>query len=136
MAKLIQQNIDRLCAEVGFSIPQVSLDKSKQENTIQKALGVLSQDGVFAYMIWLESRNSLHPTAGKVDEITAKNIHEKSSEILKCMKLIEDHTDYKGLRDKLTRSNGVLEDIHQMFLVKQVFERMLTYALYRAKSFP
>ena len=136
VAKLVQQNIDRLCAELGFSIPQVNLDKSKQENTIQKALGVLSQDGIFACMIWLESRNSLNPVANNVDDITAKNIHEKSSMLLKRMKLVEDSLDYKKLRDELTRSNGILEDIHQMFLVKQVFERMLTYALYRAKSLP
>jgi geranylgeranyl pyrophosphate synthase len=134
VANLVQQNIDRLCAEVGFFIPDDRLDKSKQENTIQKALGVLSQDGIFAYIVWLESKNSLSPDSKKAEELTARNIHEKSFELLKRIELVKGVTDYKNLRSELVKPNGVLDDIHQMFLVKQLFERMLTYALYRAKS--
>jgi hypothetical protein len=136
VVKLVQQNIDRVCAEVGFSIPQDRLDKSKQENMIQNALGVLSQDGIFAYMVWLESKNSLSPASSKVEELTVKNIHEKSFELLKRIELVKGVPDYKVLRSELVKPNSVLEDIHQMFLVKQLFERMLTYALYRVKSLP
>lgn len=48
-------NVDRLCAEVGFSIPREEIDHSKQENAIRKALAILSQEGIFAYLIYLES---------------------------------------------------------------------------------
>jgi len=86
-------------------------------------------------MIWLESKNS-SPTSSKVEELTVKNIHEKSFELLKRIELVKGVTDYKVLRSELAKPNSVLENIHQMFLVKQLFERMLTYALYRAKSLP
>ena len=48
-------NVDRLCAEIGFSIPNEQFDRSKQENSIRKALSILSQEGIFAYLIYLES---------------------------------------------------------------------------------
>jgi len=172
MAKLVQQNIDRLCAEVGFSVPQVTLNKSKQENTIQKALGVLSRDGIFAYLIWLESKSGKIQWNERNRTFTKLNDDEKSNRcvFLKSIVLLNNviqlppsvskHLKDKelekkvfvgdeeksadlawseirdGFRKELTKPDGILEDIHQMFLVKQVFERMLTYALYRAKSLP
>lgn len=166
------QNIDRLCAEVGFSIPQVTLDKSKQKNTIQKALGVLSRDGIFAYLIWLESQSGEIRWDQRKKAFMRLGDDEKCSRwiVLKSITLLENiiqlnisiskHLQDKrleekvfvgdevkdpdrtwneirdGFRQELTRPNGVLEDIHRMFLVKQLFERVLTYALYRAKSLP
>lgn len=165
-------NIDRLCAELGFSVPKEHLDKSKQENIIQKALGVLTEDGIFAYLIWLESES------GEIKwEKDNKTFKEPKSEE-KCSRLIvfgsikllkeigilnsnfatffenEEETkkrilkgDSKDVPDKtwkeiinnfreeLIKTNGILEDIPQMFLIKQLLERMLTYAIYRAKSF-
>jgi hypothetical protein len=128
-------NIDRLCAEIGFSIPQpqAELDPSKQENTIRKALGILAQDGIFAYLIWLESEKSLNPR-DKVEEKVAKNIHEKSGDLVKSVGFFKKDMDYRELKDELTKPDGILEDVHQMFLVKQLFERMLTYALYKARA--
>lgn len=170
--KLAQQNIDRLCADVGFSIPQIDLDKSKQENVIQKALGVLSHDGVFAYLVWIESKsgeirwNRNKRTFTRLDDdeksnryillksiALLNNVIQLSPSVLKDLQDkefekkvfngdVEKNPDgaWDQIRDKfrqeLTKPNGILEDIHQMFLVKQLFERMLTYALYRAKSLP
>lgn len=171
MVKSTQQNIDRLCAEVGFSIPQLTLDKSRQENTIQKALGVLSNDGVFAYLIWLESKSGEIRWSERNRAFTKLGHDEKSSRwiLLKSIAVLDNviqlssvskHLQDKevekkvfvgdnekspdnawneirdGLRQELTKPGGILEDIHQMFLVKQLFERMLTYALYRVKSLP
>ncbi|MEM2787964.1 MAG: hypothetical protein QXJ58_06820 [Archaeoglobaceae archaeon] len=172
MDKLAQQNIDRLCADVGFSIPQIDLDKSKQKNVIQKALSVLSHDGIFAYLVWIESKSGKIGWDKSKRTLTRLNDDEKSSRyiLLKSLVLlnnvirlspsvlkdlqdkefekkvfngdVEENPDraWDQIRDKfrqeLTKPNGILEDIHQMFLVKQLFERMLTYALYRAKSLP
>ena len=129
MTGMSWQNIDKVCAQIGFSIPQ----NEGSKKMIRKSLGVLMQDGIFAYIIWLESRGSLKPSQNP-EEKTAKRIHEKSYVLLKQVNLLQDTTDYTKLRDKLTEQNGILEDIYRMFLVKQLFERMLTYALYRAKS--
>lgn len=133
------RNIDRLCAEIGFSIPEEYKKKdelSKQENMIRKALGILAQDGIFAYLIWLESEKSLNPNENKAEEKVARKIHEKSCDLLKSIEFIGEDMDYRELKEELKNSYGILEDIHQMFLVKQLIERMLTYALYNAKALP
>jgi hypothetical protein len=133
-----QRNIDRLCADIGFSIPKGYEKKdelSKQENTIRKSLGILAQDGIFAYLIWLESEKSLNP-GDKVEEKVAKNIHEYTCKLLKSIEFVGEDLDYKELKEELKKSGGILDDVHQMFLVKQLFERMLTYSLYSARALP
>jgi hypothetical protein len=161
------RNIDRLCAEIGFQIPKEEWDKSKQENTIRKALGILAQDGIFAYLIWLESEAGEIRWDEKQNEFTKLDHDKKCSRIatLSSIKLlsetkilnfqisnddrekvlegnISEDPDGKwksiiaNFRNELTKPDGILEDIHRMFLVKQFFERMLTYALYKARALP
>lgn len=162
-------NIDRLCAELGFSVPK----EEKQKNIIQKALGVLTEDGIFANLIWLESeageikwdKNNETFKEPKSEEKCSRLIVFSSIKLLKEIGILnsnfatffenEEETKERILkgdsknapdktwkeiinnfREELTKQNGILEDIHQMFLIKQLLERMLTYALYRAKSLP
>ncbi|HDN90996.1 MAG TPA: hypothetical protein ENG56_01395 [Candidatus Aenigmarchaeota archaeon] len=163
-------NIDRLCAEIGFLIPRedVDVDASKQENAIRKALAILSQEGIFAYLIYLESEggNIMWDTRKKEigdDEKSHRLITFYSAKLLNKLNKLnlpgdffepenekiellltgaEDRTNpdplwnqlTKNLRDELTKSGSILEDIHQIFFVKQILEQMLTYALYRARS--
>ena len=160
-------NIDKICAEFGFSIPQKNMDKSKQENVIRKALGVLSSDGIFAYVIWAEAKagqikwNRNRQELSKLGEdekcsrwilvnsisLLTKILPESFACELKNDTLGQIFIGIKGenpdsqwdqqresLRRELTKNNGVLADVYRMFFVKQVLERMLTYALYRAKS--
>ncbi|MHC1610213.1 MAG: hypothetical protein ACXQTW_01185 [Candidatus Methanospirareceae archaeon] len=169
MIKMEQKNIDRLCADIGFSIPEEYKKKdelSKQENTIRKALGILAQDGIFAYLIWLESEAGEIKWDEKENNFTKLGAEKECSRrvVLNSIKLlneskilnplqISDDDEKKALegstpedpdgkwksivtkfRNELTKPDGVLEDIHLMFLVKQLFERMLTYALYKARA--
>jgi len=160
--------IDKMCAEFGFSIPQENMDKSKQENVIRKALGVLSSDGIFAYVIWAESNAGQIKWNEKRQELSKLGEDEKCSRwiLLKSISLLKQilptsfawelknealekifngikgendpdlewNKQRENLRQELTKNDGVLGDVYRMFLVKQVLERMLTYALYRAKS--
>lgn len=163
-------NIDRLCAEVGFSIPREEIDHSKQENAIRKALAILSQEGIFAYLIYLESegknikwdeRENKQTTLGddekahrlmmfysakllsQLEKLHINNLLTPENEKLEL--LLEGKTDKnepdpvwtklkETFRNELTKNRGILEDIPQMFFIKQILEQMLTYALYRAKS--
>ena len=163
-------NIDRICAEVGFSIPKEQLDRSKQENAIRKALSILSQEGIFAYLIYLESegknigwnerKNTRIPigddekvhrlimfcSAKMLNEIGKLHLNDLlSPEDDKLKLLLEGKNDkndpdpvWSRLKEKfrteLTKDGSILEDIPQMFFVKQILEKMLTYALYRARS--
>ncbi len=59
-------NLDKICAEYGFKIlenvEEIENNKGKSdkakdfEREITKALGILMEDGLFAYAIWLESK--------------------------------------------------------------------------------
>jgi len=163
-------NIDRLCAEVGFSIPKEQIDHSKQENAIRKALAILSQEGIFAYLIYLESegknitwdeKKNAQTTIGddekahrlimfhsvkmlnKLGKLHLNDLLTPENEKLKL--LLEGKTDKnepdpvwvklkETFRTELTKNGSILEDISQVFFVKQILEQMLTYALYRARA--
>lgn len=162
-------NIDRLCAEIGFSIPSEQFDKSKQENAIRKALSILSQEGIFAYTIYLESKGGSIKWDNKRKSKTSIDDEEKihrlmlfySAKLLSKLRRLNFPEDFfssenvklllngkndsnnpdpiwinlkETFRAKLTEENGILENIPQMFFVKQILEQMLTYALYRARS--
>jgi len=172
-------NVDKLCAEIGFSIPKDKdpsdptkrFDLTKQENVIRKALGILSQEGIFAYLIYLESEGknitwdenrNTQKSIGDEEKInrlimfySAKilnklgklhfpnNLFESENDKLKLLlkgKSNRDNPDpiwtelKTTLRTELTKSGSILENISQMFFIKQILEQMLTYALYRARS--
>ncbi len=116
-------NLDKIAAEVGFELADNKKDSAKEfERTVTKALGILIEDGLFAYAIWLES--------------------EGETEIInKSFKLLEDKTkliknDYTNNKEKLREA--ILEEIstsiEKTLLARQLLERMLVYARYRAKA--
>lgn len=150
---MANQNLERDCALYGFEMVDEAkvlqgetlstTDKSTIINTLNKALGVLNSDGPFAYLIWLEYRKSLNPGVD-LEEKTARLIHQKSYEILKMEDFVDEskwhNPDYTLLREIFTGKDGddsvqgICENIHQLFFVKGILEKMLTYALYRSRA--
>ncbi|MDI6689138.1 MAG: hypothetical protein QME54_01715 [Actinomycetota bacterium] len=144
-------NIDKLCAQIGFKIPNEDWDKSKQENVIQKALSILSEDGIFAFWVWLDSEK------GEIKEGNLKPENKSVRSVaFHCVDLLKNTINFPNefelndiltndqrcndfinkVREKLIEAGGMLEDIHRMFLIKQLLERTLTYAFYRARALP
>ena len=71
--------------------------------------------------------------------MVAQKVHQKSFELLKYENFIKnvDDYDYKRLKAIFVgedKTAGICKDIYQMFFVKSILEKMLTYALYKAKS--
>ncbi len=137
-------NIERECAEFGFSlvdsvkdlVPVATIskqDRSKIIGIINKSLGILNSDGPFAFVIWLEYQGSISE-GKKLEEKTAKSVHENSFSLLKKIGLVITGASYKALREELVKEKGICSNINQMFLVKGILEKMLTYALYNSKS--
>jgi len=92
------------------------------ENSLRKVLGILSREGVFASIIWIES---------KEDEESYRAIKYQISKFL--YEIFRDR--FSGSPDNLREEIlSVCNDISQMFFVKQILEQTLTYALYRARS--
>jgi len=93
------------------------------ENSLRKVLGILSREGVFASIIWIES---------KEDEESYRAIKYQISKFLH--EIFRD-SRFSGNPDNLREEIlSVCNDISQMFFVKQILEQTLTYALYRARS--
>ncbi len=113
--------LDKIAAQYGYGLCEgfTSTNSKELEREINKALGVLIEDGPFAYSIWLESENkSPH-----------KLMITKSLEILKTGISL---TTKSNLREAIL--TDISSDLNKLFLTKQVLERMLVYARYRAKA--
>ena len=94
------------------------------ESSLRKVLGILSTEGIFASIVWIES---------KKEEESYRAIKYQMSKFLH--EIFGADGRFSGDPDKLR--DEVLEvcsDIPQMFFIKQILEQMLTYALYRARS--
>ncbi len=140
------ESLDKIAAEYGFTLCDVFkenikklTDKSEKtkatsddsgayndniykelEREINKALGILIEDGPFAYSIWLESENKEPHRAIMTQSLTI--LRNKNISLI----------DKNNLRDGILKD--IASDINKLLLTKQVLERMLIYARYRAKA--
>ena len=123
-------NLDKTCAEFGMDLlnkniaDSLTFEERKKkvksfETEITKALGIIVEDGPFAFLIWLESQKN-EPHIAMMS--TAK-------ELLFKLKLIEDsNIDIEKKFLKLS------EDLTKTLFVKTILEKMLIYARYKAKA--
>jgi len=101
-------NLDATINKVGFEIANM-LD----ENLINKLLGVLAQDGVYAMWVYTKSKK----------EIKENEFYEKLKTILN----ISDDS-YEEYFQKLSNN------INELLFKKELLEKALTYARYHAKA--
>lgn len=113
-------NLDYICMKYGQKIGFEG-DKTK----LQKAIGVLREDGVYAMFLWLEDKDKKTRKAliellndDAIKKIIKRNDSQKFSE------------DFKEFCEKLRE---VAEDIDNLLFLKKMLERTFTYALYHAK---
>jgi len=116
--QMAQNNLDYLCAKYGQGIP--SIPKNDEENIIQKSLGVLQEDGLFAFLLFLESKNN----------DVNKRIKNKTAQLLHEVGLTNDAND-TNMREKILE---ITKNIDEMFLAKNLIERTLIYARYHSKA--
>lgn len=99
---------------------------SNFETEITKALGILVEDGPFAYMVWLKSQ----------DKEPHRAMLIQTARILKELKLIADIATSENLKEKLENVflGNIASDLTKTLFVKTILEKMLTYARYKAKA--
>lgn len=120
-------NLDLLCAEAGGnlikSLETKKAEKKKIENLITKSLGVLQENGIYAFFLFLNASNE-----GKI----AGEIVRQCNNLLrrKEIKLIHNEDVLAAVRDELAK------DIDNLFLAKELLEKTLIYARYHAKAIP
>lgn len=104
--------LDMKCAEFGSTI-----GLAVEETLITKSLGVLQEDGVYAFFLW---------TTSKADAIKT---HAFS--FLKDRGMLRDGADVlKVIRESFEN------DIDKLLFAKELLERTLVYARYHAKAIP
>jgi len=119
------ENLDRLCAKYGFEFTQEVnksfKDASKTENLLTKALGVLQEQGLYAFILYCKSREQ--KGALEIRKITKKILKDE-------LKLIGN----KSLLEEISKENGLASKLEGLILSIQVLEKALIYARYHAKA--
>jgi len=125
------ETLDRLCAEYGHKFAdKVSkadkFDAKKAEVLLTKALGVLQEQGLYAFVLFCDSRGSAEKSgAEKIKDITKELLKNK-------LELINDEDLLKAIR----KENGLASRsrLDDLMLAIQVLEKSLIYARYHAKA--
>ncbi len=101
------------------------LNSSNYETEITKALGILVEDGPFAYMIWLKSQ----------DKEPRRAMLIQTARILAKLKITENIDVNEDLKKKIEDEFLKLSrDLSILLLAKTILEKMLIYARYKAKA--
>lgn len=119
-------NLDQLCARYGWQIAE-KLNQNipkNAENHITKSLGVLQEDGVYAFFLYQSSRGD-REIKGAVE----------LSNLAKQLLAEAGIPSFKDTNDPLAAVRDHLaNNLDQLLLAKRVLEQALTYARYHAKA--
>jgi len=125
------KNLDKLCAKYGYEFAKevsqdFNSDAKKAESLLTKALGVLQEQGLYAFALFCESRGSAESNgAKKITEITTKLLNE--------LNLISN-TNNTDLLEEIRKDNGLASRLEDLILAIQMLEKSLIYARYHAKA--
>jgi hypothetical protein len=123
-------NLDTLCAQCGYDVvhdeaPTLKLardKKNKLENTVTKSLGVLQEDGIYAFFLFLDYYRG---------EKGAASIANHAKELLRRQEVdlltSENSDDWEAIRE-------LTNDLDDLLLARQLLEQALIYARYHAKA--
>ena len=116
------KNVDMICAEHSSKIARI--DKLS-EPLVNKSLGVLQEDGVYAFFLFLAAQ-------AKGEKNTPAYCIQK--DIFDLLKVF-----FQSIKDSqedilsIVRNN-LAEDLNDLFLARDIIERTLVYARYHLKA--
>jgi hypothetical protein len=114
-------NLDFICAEYGRRIGE---NKEVEEPLLNKAIGVLQENGVYALMLYLSSR-------GSTEKASAENIRKNLIELWYDERL----AICTGKRlDQFSTAQQLAQNLDKLLLVKSLSEQTLIYGRYHAKA--
>lgn len=128
------ENLDSRINEYSYKMVKELKDGKVNLGEIDKALGVLCNDGVYGYYVYCKSKSN-----GKSDEkIKSLMFSQFISNIVKEF----DDIVYSGKEIKSFKSlyeydgyfSNLSTDIHKLLFFKDILEKILTYARYHAKA--
>lgn len=142
-------NLDQLAAQTAQAIVDRASNADVLDILATKTLGVLQENGVYACVLFLDSRTS------KAEKELARQIRDRLHELLDATlgpiqhhgkphsaqeanpgRAKQEHNSAQAgkeaLRDRI--ANHVAEDLDALLLVKQLWEQTLIYVRYGAKA--
>ncbi|HOI25571.1 MAG TPA: hypothetical protein PK581_08325 [Caldisericia bacterium] len=110
----------------------IKIDKNKAENSFQKTLGVLQENGLFGFYVFVSSKRD-DSAYGIIYDAIVECSTELIGEIYPQTKeSTPEKEKYKKLEKMISeRSNN----IDEVYFTKNMIEKMLTYARYLAKAY-
>lgn len=114
-------NFDSRINEYSYDMINNNRDKKDIINLIDKALGVLSNDGVYGYYVYCKSKKNSDINKVFIEEIVEEFKNEIDTDI-----------DYKKNYDKFFIE--LSKDLNSLLFFKDIIERILIYARYHAKA--
>ena len=120
------QNLDQLCAKFGWQIAKEVHEAigKNTENHITKSLGVLQEDGIYAFFLYQASR-------GQREKAGAEKLRDQARELLKQAGI----NGFANTSDPLAAVRDQLAgNLDQLLLAKRLLEQALIYARYHAKA--
>lgn len=135
-------NIDSFVNLLGYSINNNCIE-NEQKRFIDKALGVLVNDGVYAYYVFCKAKSKDN---NKKSENTEKN--DSTIEKIFVENVVNEISKTNGLKeyfiDEKVKSEGKINyelffrnlssDLHKLLFFRDILERALIYARYHAKA--
>jgi len=118
------KNLDALCAKYGWDIA----NDTKDDTLINKALGVLQKQGIYAFFLFLESQG------GTSEKKNAEKISKHCWGMLKETTNSIKDKEWKSDNWSKTLRENLLNDLDNLSLALQLLEQTLIYARYHAKA--
>lgn len=117
-------NIEAELNKMSFELVQAIKGKnnkiSKYKNAIDKSLGVLMNDGVYAYYIYVNSE--------EIDDVFI----DKIEDLKKFIEINGENKDNQKLDEKYFQS--LSEHLEKLLFFRELLEKVLIYARYHAKA--
>ena len=120
-------NLDLLCARYGCDMAKQVYEALKKgaENHITRSLGVLQEDGVYAFFLYQASR-------GGGEKAGADRLKDLARALL--AEPILGMTSFYATNDPLAAARDLADNLDQLLLAKRLLEQALIYARYHAKA--
>ncbi len=118
-------NVETKCAHYGSLIVDQATDRKKVETVTRNALGVLREDGLFAFYLYLQYRSK------EGGGLVWKQVKALWQDSAVGPLMSGDGNDQQTDREQVIALTG---DLNDLLLAREVAERALVYALYGLRA--
>lgn len=127
----MEKNLDLKCAEYGNKIVMeinMPSEKRKIESMITRALGVLQENGLYAFSLYVKAKSGSEST----EKITAKRLFDNTFRLLKDNEVAILSSTATNFLDSIRTE--LANDLVRLLFAKELLEHTLIYARYHAKA--